>query len=255
MALNPSQPPALGLSLGFLAGEVDMLITLPLPGCVRTKLKTYTPRGLFPDLPRENGTARPHPQPADVRAERQKVEEKGSSKGGSGSDKEDQGVVGERGGVKDRGADVLPPGQRTCWNAPCMTARERMEALTTKAHCSSLSHPPTRALSSAPQQAWIQPAPVKRLKVLFGGGNRSAPNRIVTGRTSFSCYNAVKMCKAKCCKNIGRGQGSGMNKACSPCEPANKRKSPKLFIAIIRVIFPPIKRVIFVYRDPGQFSI
>ena len=61
VALNPSQPPALGLSLGFLAGEVDMLITLPLPGCVRTKLKTYTPWGLFPDLPRENGTAKPHP--------------------------------------------------------------------------------------------------------------------------------------------------------------------------------------------------
>ena len=121
-----------------------MLITLPLPSCVRNKLKTYTPRGLFPDLPRENGTARPHPQPADVRAERQKVEEKGNSKGGSGSDKEDQGVVGERGGVKDRGADVLPPGQRTCWNAPCVTARERMEALTTKAQGS-----PARGLSAA----------------------------------------------------------------------------------------------------------
>lgn len=119
----------------------------------------------------------------------------------------------------------------------------------------SLSHPSTRALSSVPQQAWIQPAPVKRLKVLFGGGKMPAPNRIVTGRTSFSCYNTVKMCKAKCCKNIGQGQGSGMNKACSPCEPANKRKSPKLFVAIIRVIFPPIKRVIFIYRDPGQFSI
>ena len=61
------------------------------------------------------------------------MEEKGNSKGGSGSDKEDQDVVGERGAVKDRGADVLPPGQRTCWNAPCVTARERMEALTTKA--------------------------------------------------------------------------------------------------------------------------
>lgn len=83
----------------------------------------------------------------------------------------------------------------------------------------------------------------------------SSPNEIDTGRALFSCYNAVKMCKAKCYKTLGRGQGSEMNKACFPCEPANIRKSPKLFVAIIRAICPPIKRVIFVYRDPGQFSI
>ena len=83
-ALNPTQTPAVWLNLSFLAGEVDVLIILPLPGCVRTELNSCTPRGLFPDLPGENVTARLHPPPADLRAERQKVEEKDNSKGGSG---------------------------------------------------------------------------------------------------------------------------------------------------------------------------
>lgn len=39
----------------------DVLITLPLPGCVKTKLKSCTPRGLFPDLPGENGLPDPTP--------------------------------------------------------------------------------------------------------------------------------------------------------------------------------------------------
>lgn len=73
-------------------------------------------------------------------------------------------------------------------------------------------------------------------------------------RASFSRYDAVKMCKAKCCKNFGQGRGGGgVNTASRASAP--QKEEPRIVCCYYKGHFPPIKRVIFVYGNPGQFSI
>lgn len=51
-------------------------------------------------------------------------------------------------------------------------------------------------------------------------------------RASFSRYDAVKMCKAKCCKNFGRGGGGGGSEHREPCERLAKGRAQNCLLLL-----------------------
>lgn len=101
---------------------------------------------------------------------------------------------------------------------------------------------------------WIDPAsPSQEAKPLGDARSPLLTGTEDTGRASFPCYNAVKC--AKCCENIGWGQGRGRNNPAHHVSPLTQGRTLNCLLLLYGSFFPPIKRVIFVYRDPGQFSI